>query len=88
MTSIAEKELSAETLLAAKGFENCIVSVSEDSTDVIVDVESISNEDATVIMDAVKRKTGTQSSKIVITPVNSAKNKDKWEMASGKFYCK
>ena len=77
MTSIAEKELSAETLLAAKGFENCIVSVSEDSTDVIVDVESISNEDATVIMDAVKRKTGTQSSKIVITPVNSAKNKDK-----------
>lgn len=71
ITANAEKELSAETLLAAKGYENAIVSISEDSTDVIVDVDTITQDDATVIMDVVKRKTGTQSSKIVISPVNS-----------------
>ena len=71
MTTNAEMELAAETLLLAKGYENCVVSITEESTDVIVDIEEISQEEAAVIMDAVKRKTGTSSSKIVITPVNS-----------------
>lgn len=76
MTTNAEMELAAETLLLAKGYENCVVSITKDSTDVIVDVEKISQEEAAVIMDAVKRKTGTASSKIVITPVNSKQEKE------------
>lgn len=71
ITTIAEKELAAETLLAAKGYDNTVVSISDESTDVIVDVPTITSEDATVIMDAVMRKTGTVSSKIVITPVTT-----------------
>lgn len=72
ITANAEKELAAESLLAAKGYDNAIVSIAGKGADVIVDVDSITSEDATVIMDVVKRKTGVEGSNIVISPVTSA----------------
>ena len=70
ITKAAELENSIENLLAAKGFENCVVSVGEDSADVVVDISSITLEQAAIIEDVVMRKTGFSSGNIVITPIN------------------
>ncbi len=70
ITKAAELENGIENLLAAKGFENCVVSVGKDSADVVVDISSITLEQAAVIEDVVMRKTGFSSGNIVITPIN------------------
>ncbi len=70
ITKKAEMENTIENLLAAKGFENCVVSVNEKSADVVVDISQITLEQAAVIEDVVIRKTGFSSGDIVITPTN------------------
>lgn len=70
ITKRAETENAIESLLAAKGFENCVVSMDEESVDVVVDISAISLEQAAVIEDVVMRKTGFASENIVITPAN------------------
>lgn len=67
MTEQMEKETAAETQLAAKGFVDSIVSVSEGSVDVTVAMESISDTQRTQIEDIIMRKTGCELSEIVIT---------------------
>lgn len=69
MTEIAEKELEAETLLQAKGFEDAVVSISEDMVDVVINEESLSDAQRAQIEDIVKRKTGVEGKNIVITPI-------------------
>lgn len=73
LTDYAEKEAAAETLLEAQGFANTVVSMTGDSVDVVVDAESLNETDRARIEDAVKRKTGVNVDKIVITPVRSQK---------------
>lgn len=73
LTDYAEKESAAETLLEAQGFANTVVSMTGDSVDVVVDAESLNETDRARIEDAVKRKTGVNVDKIVITPVRSQK---------------
>lgn len=70
ITKAAELENAIENLLAAKGFENCVVSVGKESADVVVDISSITLEQAAIIEDVVMRKTGFSSGNIVITPIN------------------
>lgn len=70
ITKASELENAIENLLAAKGFENCVVSVGKDSADVVVDISSITLEQAAIIEDVVMRKTGFSSGDIVITPIN------------------
>lgn len=77
ITSNSEKELAVESLLEAKGYENAIVSIVDDGADVVVDVDSISTEDAAAIMDVVKRKTGVSANNIVISPVTSSTQEPK-----------
>ena len=69
MTNIAEMEMGAEILLEAKGFEDCIVSISEMGVDVVVNAAELSDADLAQIVDIVKRKTGTNESQIVISTV-------------------
>ncbi len=69
MTAIAEKETATENLLAAKGFESVIVSIVEDSVDVIVDAAELNEQQIAQIADIVKRKTEVSPDKIVISPV-------------------
>lgn len=71
MTNIAEMETGAEILLEAKGFEDCIVSVSDTGVDVVVNAASISDTELAQIVDIVKRKTGVNEEKIVISTVNT-----------------
>ncbi len=69
MTAINEKETATENLLAAKGFNDVVVTIVEDSVDVIVNAENLTKQQIAQIEDVVKRKTECSSDKIVISPV-------------------
>lgn len=69
MTAINEKETATENLLAAKGFQDVVVTIVDDSVDVIVNAESLKEQQIAQIEDVVKRKLECASDKIVISPV-------------------
>lgn len=71
MTQIAEKEAAAEMLLEAKGFSDAVVSISNESVDVVVNAANLSDAERAQIEDIVKRKAEVSADKIVITPVIS-----------------
>ena len=71
MTETAEKESAAESLLAAKGFHNSVVSITDDQADVIVGASELSDANRAQIEDIVTRKTGVAAQNIVINPVNA-----------------
>lgn len=71
MTETAEKESAAELLLAAKGFHNSVVSITDDQADVIVGASELSDANRAQIEDIVTRKTGVAAQNIVINPVNA-----------------
>ena len=71
MTEIAEKEAAAETLLAPKGFSEAVVSLTDESADVVVNAAELSDANRAQIEDIVTRKTGVAAENVVITPVNA-----------------
>lgn len=71
MTETAEKESAAESLLAAKGFHNSVVSITDDQADVIVGASELSDANRAQIEDIVTRKAGVAAQNIVINPVNA-----------------
>ena len=71
MTETAEKESAAESLLAAKGFHNSVVSITDDQADVIVGASELSDANRAQIEDIVTRKTGVAAQNIVVNPVNA-----------------
>lgn len=73
MTAVSEKETAAENLLAARGFPEAVVTIVEDSVDVIVDAENLTEQQIVQIEDVVKRKTECSADKIVISPVGKNK---------------
>ena len=73
LTDVAEKEANAEMLLEAKGFTNVVVSINENSCDVVLDMGEVTDAKRAQVEDIVKRKTGVTADKIVITPLNTSK---------------
>lgn len=71
MTDVAERELAAETLLVAQGFDEVVVSINDDSADVVVSSAQVSDSERAQIEDIVKRKTGIEAANITITPVTA-----------------
>lgn len=71
MTENMEKESVAETQLAAKGFADSIVSISDDSVDVTVSASSLTDTQRTQIEDVIMRKTGCELNQIVITTMSA-----------------
>ncbi|MCC8140226.1 MAG: SpoIIIAH-like family protein [Lachnospiraceae bacterium] len=71
MTDVAERELAAETLLMAQGFDEAVVSITDNSADVVVSSTQVSDAERAQIEDIVKRKTGIEAANITITPVTS-----------------
>lgn len=71
LTDISEREMSAEILLEAKGFENAVVSITGSSADVCVAVAELTDVQCAQIIDIVQRKTGITAENIVITPIQS-----------------
>ena len=72
MTDLAEKEAAAETLLASKGFDEAVVSLTADSADVVVNASELSDANRAQFEDIITRKTGIAAQNIVITPINTA----------------
>lgn len=70
MTEIAEKETAAENLLAAKGFTDAVVSITDDEVDVVLNMGDGSEAKRAQVEDIVKRKTGVSAENIVITPIS------------------
>lgn len=71
ITKNSEKENAAELMLKAKGFQNAVVSINEGNADVIVDANGLTEQQIAQIEDIVRRKTGIEADKIVITPVSA-----------------
>lgn len=69
MVDIAEKELAAETLLVAQGYEGVVVSICDHIADVIISSVKISDSERVQIEDIINRKTGIEPANITITPV-------------------
>lgn len=71
MTEISEKEMAAELLLEAKGYGDCVVTITEDNVDVVVNTGELTDVARVQIEDVVKRKTEVSADKIVISPINT-----------------
>jgi len=71
ITTSSEKEVAAELMLEAKGFNNVIVSILNDKVDVVVERESLTETEIAQIEDIVTRKTDVPVTNLTITPVES-----------------
>lgn len=74
LTEIMEKESAAEQLLASKGFENAVVSIGENSVDVVLNYEELSSAQRAQIEDIVMRKTGYSVSQLVISKMQTTES--------------
>lgn len=72
LTKTAEMESATEMLLEAKGFTDAVVSIIDDSADVIVNANELTEQQIAQIEDIVKRKTEIAAENIVISPVGVA----------------
>ncbi len=69
MTDISERENAAEMLLEAKGFTDVVVSITDDSADVVLNMGEVTDAKRAQIEDIVKRKTKVSAENIIITPI-------------------
>ena len=62
-----EKETAAEAMIESKGFKEAYVRMDDDTVDVVVDKDTLTDAEVSQIEDIVKRKTGMETSKIRIS---------------------
>ncbi len=67
LTTKAEMENAAETLLKSKGFEESIVSINGDQVEVVIGKSSLTDAELAQVEDIVKRKTETGIENITIS---------------------
>ena len=67
LTDVAEKETAAEILLEAKGFEDVVVSITDDMVDEVVNTAELTEAQRAQLEDIVVRKTGMNPEAIVIS---------------------
>jgi stage III sporulation protein AH len=70
MTEMSEKEAAAETMLASKGFNDAVVSIGDESADVVVNAAELTEANRAQITDIVTRKTGVSAESVVINPIS------------------
>ena len=61
-----EKETAAEAMIKSKGFKEAYVRMDDDTVDVVVDKDALTDAEVAQIEDIAKRKTGMDASKIRI----------------------
>ena len=74
LADIMEKEAATEQLLASKGFENAVVSIGDDSVDVVLNYEELSSADRAQIEDIVTRKTGYSVRQLIISKMQTTES--------------
>ena len=72
MTDVAEREAAAEMLLEAKGFTDVVVSITNESADVVLNMGEVTDAKRAQVEDIVKRKTSVSPENVIITPIQSA----------------
>ena len=65
-----EKEAVIADVLLARGYELPVVTVHEDSVNVVLYCKSLSREEAAVILELVTRETGVTGGNVKIIPIN------------------
>ena len=70
LADISEKEAAIETLMAAKGFSESVVSLTGETADIVVKAEELTDANRAQIEDIVTRKTSVEPENIVITPIH------------------
>ena len=68
-----EKESATEALIEAKGFREVFVRIGDNTVDVVVSKEVLSDAEVAQIEDIVKAKTGMETEQIRISPMNRAR---------------
>ncbi|MDO5346192.1 MAG: SpoIIIAH-like family protein [Lachnospiraceae bacterium] len=68
MADLAEREAAAELLLEAKGYTDAVVSITDGTVDVVVNLAELDEAQRAQIEDIVKRKTDVSGENIIITP--------------------
>lgn len=71
LADAAEKEMAAELLLEAKGFADSVVSIVDNSADVVINRTSLTETEKAQIEDIVKRKANISADKITISVCNN-----------------
>jgi stage III sporulation protein AH len=69
LQSRIEKENAAETMIESKGFTEAYVRIDDETVDVVISKEALTDSEIAQIEDIVKRKTGMNSDKIRISPM-------------------
>ena len=69
LTDRSEKEMEAEILLSAKGFPQTVVSIDDNSVDVVVCADTLNDAQLAQIMDIVTRKTKISAENVIISQV-------------------
>ena len=67
LTDRSEKEMEAEILLSAKGFTETVVSMGDNSVDVMVCADTLTDAQLAQIMDIVTRKTNISAENVIIS---------------------
>lgn len=67
-----EKETAAEAMIESKGFKEAYVRIDDETVDVVVDKEELTDAEVAQIEDIVKRKTGFEADKIRISPLKKS----------------
>ncbi len=68
-----EKETAAEAMIESKGFKEAYVRIDDETVDVVVDKQELTDAEIAQIEDIVKRKTGFEADKIRISPLKPSK---------------
>lgn len=68
VSSAMEKETTIEGLLKSKGFSEAVVTIRENSINVVVEESEINEQKAAQILEIVQRETGEDSSNIKVLP--------------------
>lgn len=64
-----EKETASEAMIEAKGFKEVYVRIDDETVDVVVNKQELSEAEIAQIEDIIKRKTGASVDKIRISPM-------------------
>ncbi|MCL1883134.1 MAG: SpoIIIAH-like family protein [Defluviitaleaceae bacterium] len=64
-----ERETAAESLIESKGFAEAYVRIAENSVDVIVSKEALTDAELAQIVDIIQRKTGMDATQIHVSPM-------------------
>ena len=69
MLKTEEQELTLEGVLQMRGYDGALATVHSDSVNVIIHKESVTQQDAAVILELVMRETGIASGNVKIIPI-------------------